>query len=99
MNLAREVRILYGETGAKLSEGEYHYGKLNGILRSWSVDGVLTLEAQMSEGEYHGNYKSWWSTGQLKEEGIYHQGKRCGIYRWHKESGEIWQENDCGSAL
>ncbi len=69
------------------------------ILRSWTEDGTLILEAHLSQNEYHGPYKSWWDNGVLKEEGIFHLGNRVGVYRWYLESGALWQETDCGNVL
>jgi antitoxin component YwqK of YwqJK toxin-antitoxin module len=66
------------------------------ILREWTEDGTLTLEAELDANrEYNGPYRSWWDNGVPKEEGTFRAGKRVGIYRWYLPSGELWREHDC----
>ena len=61
------------------------------ILRSWTEDGTLILEAGLDANrDYDGSYKSWWDNGVPKEEGTFRAGKRIGTYRWYLESGELW---------
>ena len=65
------------------------------ILRSWTEDGTLILEAGVNaDREYEGCYRSWWDNWVLKEEGTFRRGKRVGTYRWYLESGEIWSEHN-----
>lgn len=67
---------------------------MNGLLRQWTVDGVMTLSATVKDGEFDGPYKSWWSSGLLKEEGTFKGGKRIGKYTWYKLDGSIWSVVD-----
>ena len=65
-----------------------------GLLRSWTEDGTLILEAAIDANrEYDGHYRSWWDSGMLKEEGDFRAGKRIGTYRWYLESGELWSQH------
>lgn len=70
----REVKIFHDESGRKVGEVELLNGKPDGKERVSAVDGVLTLEAEMENSEYHGNYTSWWNNGNKKEEGRYCRG-------------------------
>jgi antitoxin component YwqK of YwqJK toxin-antitoxin module len=64
------------------------------ILRTWTEDGTLILEAMLNANrEYDGAYKSWWDNGTIKEEGTFRSEKRVGTYRWYHESGELWSQH------
>ena len=95
----REIRTLNDKSGYKVGEAEYLNGKPHGITRHWAPDGVLTLEAEMEFGEYHGKYKSWWNNGNKKEEGRFYRGKRVGLYRWYSTNGVLIQEEDYGPGV
>jgi antitoxin component YwqK of YwqJK toxin-antitoxin module len=95
----KETRTIRNAAGSKIAEAECENGAPNGITRTWSDEGVLTLEAQLSDGDYDGPYRSWWNNGQPKEEGTFRKGKRIGLYRWFREDETLWSEHDYGDAV
>lgn len=97
--MGREIKELYDDTGRKVSEIEMLDGKAHGVTRVWHVEGVLTIEAEMEFGEYHGRYASWWYNGKKKEEGQFYRGTRVGLYRWFSESGALIKEEDYGPGV
>jgi len=90
------VRELFYPTGELLSRMELIDDVPNGLLERWHISGLLTLRANLLNGEYHGQYDSWWDNGQPKESGEYKHDKKFGVYRWYKNTGELWSEQDCG---
>ena len=47
---------------------------------------------QPVEGELHGEYKQWWSNGQLMEQTTYIEGKRHGEHKeWHY-NGQLMEQ-------
>jgi antitoxin component YwqK of YwqJK toxin-antitoxin module len=96
--MATLERTLFYDNGRLLSAYERIDGETE-IIRTWTEDGTLILEAHLSNSEYHGPYKSWRDTGVLKKVGAFHRDKRVSIYRWYNESGDLWQEADCGNVL
>jgi len=94
--MAAYERLLLHPNGKPFS-GVERIDSEHSILRSWTEDGTIILEAVLNnERQHDGAYRSWWDSGVLKEEGTFRLGKRIGIYRWYLQSGELWKEHDCG---
>jgi antitoxin component YwqK of YwqJK toxin-antitoxin module len=93
--MAAYERLLLYPNGKPFS-GVERVGPDRSILRSWTEDGTLILEAELNDQrEYNGPYRSWWDSGVIKEDGTFQRDKRVGVYRWYLESGELWKEHDC----
>lgn len=69
------------------------------VKRVWSEGGVLVLEAEMTDGRYHGRYASWWENGNRREEGRFYRGICVGLYRWYSERGGLLKEEDYGPGI
>jgi len=76
-----------------MSEVEFHSGVRNGVLREWNKRGQLILSASVRDGEFDGDYKSWWDSGGVKEVGVYTKGERQPGYRWYRADGSLWSES------
>lgn len=94
-----EIRILKDDAGRKIGEAEYVNGKAFGMSRLWAEEGVMTLEAEMENGEYHGKYRSRWNNGNKKEEGQFFRGQRVGVYKWYTQDGSLLKEEDYGPVV
>ena len=95
----RELRTIEDGRGRKIGEVEYLDGKPHGLTRIWTPAGVLTQEAELEFGEYHGKYCTWWDNGKKKEKGRFSQGRRFGLYRWYSECGKLIKEEDYGPGV
>jgi antitoxin component YwqK of YwqJK toxin-antitoxin module len=95
----RELRTIEDDSGRKIGEAEYLDGKPHGVTKIWTPEGVLTQEAELEFGEYHGKYCAWWNNGKKKEEGRFYRGKRVGLYRWYSENGALLKEEDYGPSI
>jgi antitoxin component YwqK of YwqJK toxin-antitoxin module len=73
---------------------EYRDGLSHGLIREWTEEGQLTLQATYKDGKLDGHYQSWWDDGIPKEDGFYVHGRRQKGYHWFRSNGELWRESN-----
>lgn len=71
--------IYYGQTGKKVSEGEYSQGKQIGMWKYYYPDETLKQVGYYSQGLYSGVWEFYSATGDIQKREEYSQGKREGL--------------------
>lgn len=86
------------ETGDLITLAMYELGVLSGEYKYWHLGTNIDGERQLHDhtyfkgGEFHGSYKSWYSTGQLYMEAMFEHGVNCGKHVRYHPNGRIWTE-------
>ncbi len=61
--------------------------------REYHISSQLKYEAEIKNGQYHGQYTSWWYKGKIKAQGNYSKGKKEGHWKFfHQKSGALYKE-------
>src|ERR1700684_2720232 len=82
MESQRETREVLWPNGALLTTTELFEGVLDGVSRSFDMNGKLRQECHFQRGKLHGRFTTWWDNGNLHERGHYDSGNRVGRYEW-----------------
>ena len=98
-----DVRRDFFENGKVKSSGTYKQGVPEGVTRLYAEDGSLVGSkmyksgALIGEGIYdergnqQGNWKEYYSTGELRAEGKYENGKRIAPWKFYHQNGKLEQ--------
>jgi len=73
-------------------EAEYLNGKLDGITRTWSEDGIISSESIYNNNQPHGMWKKFHRSGSIMYETKYEYGKKHGFEKWFYENGQVKSE-------
>ena len=82
----------YYSNGQQEYAAEYLNGKLDGISRYWSEDGLLISESEYSNGKPHGIWKEYYINRNTKHEVHYSHGQKNGMELWYYENGQVKSE-------
>ena len=82
----------YYPNGQQEYAAEYLNGKLDGLSRHWSEDGLLISETEYSYGKPHGIWKKYYTNQNTMHEVYYFHGQKHGIEKWYHENGLIKSE-------
>lgn len=79
----------YYETGQLKSERVYAEGRLEGIWKRYSIDGLVCFEGNYRDGKLEGVRKTYYDTGELESERFYIDGKFNGVGNYYLKNGDI----------
>ena len=91
-SVAVYTEFSYYPSGQQEYTAEYLHGKLDGISRHWSEDGLLISEAEYSNGNLHGIWKKYYANQNTMYEAHYFHGQKQGKEKWYYENGQIKSE-------
>ena len=86
------TKISYYPNGQKEYTAEYLNGKLDGLSRHWSEEGILLSESGYSYGKPHGIWKKYFVNQEIMYEVHYFHGQKHGKEKWYYENGQIKSE-------
>ncbi len=99
-----DIRATYYEDGSVKSEGGYKDGKKHGVFREYDkkghvsngfiyrngeVDAMGIIDAK---GNYQGNWKHYFASGELRAEGKYKEGIKIGDWVYYFKDGKVEQK-------
>ena len=90
--LSRYTEVSYYMNGEIESSAEYVNGKLDGISKHWSKDGILISESEYNNGKPHGRWIKFHKNQTISYETNYFYGKKHGEEKWYYENGQIKSE-------
>ena len=102
--LVLDIRNEYSETGKVISSGGYQEGKKHGTHRNYDADGnvvsgvIYDFGVRVAEGlvdkngSFEGEWKLYYSTGEIRAEGEYKDGKKIKQWRFYHRDGSIEQK-------
>ena len=76
-------------SGAKVAEGMYVKGQLEGERTTWRTDGSLSTRASYEGGKETGPFVAWHKNGQKQMEGRKVDGRRTGPWTYWTIAGEV----------
>ena len=80
------------DNGQKSMEGNFKYGKYDGLYVFWHENGQKSVEGNFKDGKKDGLVTSWLENGQKSMEGHWKEDKWHGLWVvWH-ENGQKWFE-------
>lgn len=82
------VANTYYRNGVKKTEREYKDGKVDGLSKFWSEEGVLIGEETVINGLRDGYKKTYYSNGGIKEELLFKEGELLSM-KLYLEDGSI----------
>ena len=82
----------YYPNGQQEYAAEYLNGKLDGISRYWTEDGILISESEYSHDKPHGIWKKYYANQNIMHEVYYFHGQKHGQEKWYYENGLIKSE-------
>ena len=88
----RYTEVAYYANGKMEYSAEYVNGKLDGISKYWSKEGVLISDSEYSNGNPHGKWKKYYKNHIILYEINYLHGKKHGKEKWYYENGQIKSE-------
>ena len=92
--------LYYNNTGKLIAEDNFKLGKKHGIFKLFSPqDGVLLKEESWENNVLHGEYKEYYTTGQLRLKWNHVHGKIDGAYESYYLEGTIWNKGQYVSNL
>ena len=87
-----EIKRDFHDNGIPSYEFTYKMGKLDGISKTWDMDGNLTAIVNYKNGMLDGIWKTFYVNGQLKNSTIYLYGNKNGLELWYHSNGEKQSE-------
>ncbi|HMP28160.1 MAG TPA: DUF5758 domain-containing protein [Saprospiraceae bacterium] len=84
-----EKSYIYGKL---IREWMYKNGQMNGLYRSWHLNGCLQEECTYNNWNRDNLYRYWHDNGCLQVECTYNNGVLDGLDRCWDEKGELWLE-------
>jgi antitoxin component YwqK of YwqJK toxin-antitoxin module len=92
--------LYYNNDGKLIAEDNYKNGKKNGISKLYSSqDGTLLKEEPWENNVLHGEYKEYYTTGQLRLKWNYKKGKIDGPYESYYVNGSVWNKGQYVAGL
>ena len=83
----------YNNDGRRIAEEQYKNGKKHGIFKLYSPqDGMLLKEEPWQNDVLVGEYREYFTTGELRLKWHYKQGKIDGVYESYYLSGQVWEK-------
>ena len=87
------VRRYYDDAKNILLEEYFiNAGKIEGIYKSYHINGQLYKKVNYIDGKMNGIYKEYYNNGQLYREVNYIDGKMNGINKLYWDDGQLWEE-------
>ena len=90
--LQRQIETSYYTNGTLEYEAEFLNGKLDGLSRYWSQDGILLSESEYSNGKPHGIWKKYNDQQNVIYEAHYFHGNKHGTEKWYYDNGQLKSE-------
>ena len=90
--LQRQIETSYYTNGTQEYEAEFLNGKLDGLSRYWSQDGILLTESEYSNGKPHGIWKKYNDQQNVIYETHYFHGNKHGTEKWYHDNGQLKSE-------
>lgn len=87
-----EIKRDFFENGSLRYEFTYKLGKLDGVSKTWDINGNLISIVNYKDGMLSGEWKTFYISGQLKNSVIYLNGKKNGVELWYHPNGEKQSE-------
>ena len=79
--------------GQKSAEGNFKYGKQDGLWVFWHRNGQKRGEGSWKDGKRDGLVTNWWENGQKREKGNWKEGKWQGLWvEWHENGKKMSEE-------
>jgi antitoxin component YwqK of YwqJK toxin-antitoxin module len=72
--------------GSKKSQGEYKYGKKEGVWKEW--EGKLKSQTEWHDDKLHGKIISWYPDGHIESESEFRDGKYYGVRKYYSRDGK-----------
>ncbi len=86
------TEVSYYPNGQQEYAAEYLNGKLDGVSRHWTQDGVLISASEYSYGKPHGIWKRYYANQNIMYEANYFHGQKHGEEKWYYENGQVKSE-------
>ena len=92
--------LYYNNSGKLIAEDYYKNGKKNGVSKLYSSqDGTLLKEEPWENDVLHGEYREYYTTGQLRLKWNYKKGKIDGQYESYYVNGLVWNKGQYVAGL
>ena len=91
-SLQKQIETSHHKNGKIEYEVELLNGKLDGMSRHWSEEGVLISESEYSHGKPHGVWKKYHAKQNIMYETHYFHGQKHGKEKWYYDNGQIKSE-------
>jgi len=82
-----EVKRTYYPNGILKTQGQFKFGRLNGIYLEYYPDGKFWKKWTFEDGKENGQSVWFFPDGKISIEWNYHNGSREGISKWYYETG------------
>ena len=86
------TEVAYYPNGQQEYAAEYFNGKLDGMSRYWSEEGLLISESEYSHGKPHGIWKKYYVNQNIMLESHYFHGQKHGKEKWYYANGQLKSE-------
>ena len=80
---------IYHPNGQVETEAHYIAGKMEGMTRSWNIEGVLVFEGEYKEGKRCGKFNKYYDTGKPKLLQTFVGDELHGVKKCFNEKGEV----------
>jgi len=87
-----DVERSYFPNGNLEYEAEFINEKLDGTSRVWLEDGTLFSVSEYSNGQPHGDWKTFHPNENLKYETTYFHNQKHGYEKWYYKNGQLKSE-------
>ena len=99
-----EIKRDFFDNGSPRYQFTYKLGKLDGVSKTWDINGNLISIVNYKDGMLSGEWKTFYIGGQLKNSVIYLNGKKNGVELWYHPNGEkqsevIYENNEIVSRM
>lgn len=84
-----EWKVYSAETGILLDECNYLNDKLNGVHKTYYVDGSVSLEQDFVDGKMNGKCTAYYPKNVMSSTGNYLKGQRIGSWNFYDTKGKI----------
>jgi antitoxin component YwqK of YwqJK toxin-antitoxin module len=86
------VKNLYYSNGKKQEESTMVDGLREGVVKWYNQDEIIVAEYNYSKGEFHGEQKSFYLSGDIRTKETYINGKQTGEFLEYFEDGAVKQK-------
>ena len=92
--------LYYNASGKVIAEENYVLGKKQGIWKTFSAENGLVLQEETWDNDkLNGEYKEYYTTGDLRVKWYYKNGKIDGNYEGYYLSGQVWNKGQYVAGL
>lgn len=85
-----EARQYYQNGFVAVAE-QFHNGKRHGFWRTWTSQGLPSLDAAYETNRLEGTKRTWWANGQIRSQNEYVDGVMQGVSSMWYQSGALFK--------